>query len=180
VVVEAPPLAADEQQVLEIARRDGQVTPKTLMAAVAISKATATRRLADLVRAGYLQPQGKGRATAYVLAKDPKRKGESPTAADASSPPSSVERVLREQSGWLREHFGIEALGLVPGATPSPYLLARFTRPLDIESFARLEHWLSEAAQRRVDVLPHACFRADPSGWRVVWLVGRAPSTHTP
>jgi predicted HTH transcriptional regulator len=53
--------------VLDLVRRDGRVTARTLMAEAGISKATATRRLTALMQRGLLQRVGRGRATCYVL-----------------------------------------------------------------------------------------------------------------
>jgi hypothetical protein len=62
----ATPICAEERhRALVIAHSEGRVTVKTLMEASGISKATATRQLADLVRQGLLHAQGKGRATIY-------------------------------------------------------------------------------------------------------------------
>lgn len=60
----APP---DDEQALEIARREGQVTTARLMEQTGVSKATATRRLAALAEAGRLVKVGEGRGTRYLL-----------------------------------------------------------------------------------------------------------------
>jgi hypothetical protein len=62
----ATPMGAETRHhALVIAHSEGRVTAKALMDATGISKATATRQLADLVRQGLLYAQGKGRATVY-------------------------------------------------------------------------------------------------------------------
>jgi tetratricopeptide (TPR) repeat protein len=64
--VTATPLCAEaSHRALVIAHSEGGVTAKALMDATGVSKATATRQLADLVRQGLLHAQGKGRATTY-------------------------------------------------------------------------------------------------------------------
>jgi hypothetical protein len=62
----ASPIYVEESHpALVIAHSEGRVTAKALMDATGVSKATATRQLADLVRRGALHAQGKGRATTY-------------------------------------------------------------------------------------------------------------------
>lgn len=61
------PLLAEEARALEIARAEGKVTPRRLMAVTGVSKATATRRLSGLMDRELLQRRGKGRGTHYVL-----------------------------------------------------------------------------------------------------------------
>lgn len=61
-------LDADETHALEDARRNGRVTAGSLMAVAHVSKATATRKLARLERAGLLVKRGQGRATYYTRA----------------------------------------------------------------------------------------------------------------
>ncbi|MBC8076744.1 MAG: tetratricopeptide repeat protein [Chloroflexales bacterium] len=172
-VADASALALDEERALDIARREGQVTPKTLMVAVHISKATATRRLADLVGRGYLMPQGKGRATAYVLANGAML-GEHAVepAPDASTRTAPIAQLVREHGERLRGHYRVEALGVVDTARSDAALclVARFTRAPDMLTFVQLEHWLSELAHCRVDLLPAECFLADQGGQLVAWI----------
>jgi tetratricopeptide (TPR) repeat protein len=86
---------ADEQQIFDLIARDGQVTPKSLMAATAISKATATRRLADMARKGILRQQGQGRATAYIAGHPGQPKSEG-SAHPATQEIERLEQRLRE------------------------------------------------------------------------------------
>ncbi|MCB0115208.1 MAG: tetratricopeptide repeat protein, partial [Caldilineaceae bacterium] len=60
-------LSAESQAALLLAERQGQVTPRTLMDETGVSKATATRRLAELADSGFLARVGQGRGTYYVL-----------------------------------------------------------------------------------------------------------------
>jgi tetratricopeptide (TPR) repeat protein len=63
----APPSSiAEPDCALRLAHSIGWITAKALMEASGVSKATATRQLADLVRRGLLYAQGKGRATTYT------------------------------------------------------------------------------------------------------------------
>ncbi len=59
------PLNEDEEAVLTLARREKTLTPKRLMQATNISRATATRRLTTLVEKGLLEKHGQGRGTIY-------------------------------------------------------------------------------------------------------------------
>lgn len=64
----AQPLDADETRALEEALRTGRVSAAGLMAAAHVSKATATRKLARLEKAGLLVRHAQGRATYYTRA----------------------------------------------------------------------------------------------------------------
>lgn len=60
-------LSPEELDALDIARREGRVTPRRLIKATGISKATATRKLAHLMELELLRRKGKGRGTHYVI-----------------------------------------------------------------------------------------------------------------
>jgi tetratricopeptide (TPR) repeat protein len=155
----------DDERALALARQHGQVSPKTLMAAASVSKATATRRLADMVRRGLLAQHGKGRATTYVLPQPPET-------APAAAPPDQLERALRANAAQLRERYAVAALGVLDVAREggAVSLLARFTRAPDAGACLRLADWISTLAQRRVDVLPAACFADVAAIGSVNWL----------
>jgi hypothetical protein len=156
---------AGERQVLAIVGRDGSVTPKTLMTELHISKATATRRLADLVRKGYLHSHGKGRATTYVLAND--RRAAEPIERGL---PADVEALLREHAGRLGERYAVSALGLVGAAGAELRLLAQFARTPDLFVFFELEGLLGQLLGRRVDLMPAEVANSDVESAHVVWL----------
>jgi tetratricopeptide (TPR) repeat protein len=155
---------ADERHVLAIVGRDGSVTPKTLMAELHISKATATRRLTDLVRKGYLHPHGKGRATTYLLANN--RRTVEPIERGV---PVDVEAVLREHAGRLRERYAVSGLGLVGTTSAELRLLARFARTPDLHMFFELERLLVQLLGRRVDLMPAEAANSDDAA-QAVWL----------
>jgi hypothetical protein len=135
------------------------------MAELHISKATATRRLADLVRKGYLRPHGKGRATTYLL-----KTISRPTEPIDRTMPPDLESVLREQAGRLMERYALSAVGLISAAGAEPRLLARFTRTPDLHSFFELERVLGQLFGQRVDLLPAEAAQADVEPAQVVWL----------
>ncbi|HXF60829.1 MAG TPA: tetratricopeptide repeat protein [Caldilineaceae bacterium] len=66
--VELPP---GDRAILDLAGQEGRLTPRQLMEALGVSKATATRRLAELAAQGYLYRFGKGRGAYYAPAAGP-------------------------------------------------------------------------------------------------------------
>jgi tetratricopeptide (TPR) repeat protein len=165
-------LEPDEQHALAIARRDGHVTPKALMAESHISKATATRRLADLVRKGLLRPAGKGRATIYALAASEFSPAFDPRPLSDINAFAQVEAMLYAQAGWLTAHYNVEAFGL-PDTMPASgdlRLLVRFTRTPDLHTFFELEQRLSERLRHRVDLLPAESAAADLLRTQAHWI----------
>jgi tetratricopeptide (TPR) repeat protein/predicted nucleotidyltransferase len=148
-------LTSEEQQVLELARRDGQITPKKLMLFANVSKATATRRLSDLAQRGLLWQQGKGRATMYTLPNATLQQG--PTSSARQNPPvmASIEHLLREHAHDLLAQFGVIAFGMChpPPVESSLALLVRFHVQPTMSVFLELEHWLSMLYAQRVDLI---------------------------
>lgn len=145
----AEALDSEEQSALELARREGKVTTRTLMEAAEISKATATRRLTSLAERGYLQQQGQGRGTHYIVVQQP--------SAERLEALTHVQNRLREWQVWLAQRYGIVAIGLSSATiTPERPLLVwlRFDRLPDLQTFFELENWLTEQLQRTVDCRP--------------------------
>jgi tetratricopeptide (TPR) repeat protein len=135
-----------EQAALALIARDGAVTAKALMAATGVSKATATRRLADMAARGLLVQQGQGRSTAYVLAQ----------AQDGGRRMVDGGSVLlgEAQLAALREEFSL--MGIAPiaaGDGPALRLLVRFARLPDLRAFFALERRLSAMLGQPVDLV---------------------------
>ena len=123
------------------------------MEALAVSKATATRRLADLVAQGALVRQGSGRGAYYEPA----------TLVHAEpNPDAAVETVaaLRAQLDrhWepLRQSYALTGLGVVTTAPGSQRLVARFAAPPDLPDFFKLEAALTRLLNREIDLLPES------------------------
>jgi tetratricopeptide (TPR) repeat protein len=149
----APSGEGDTAAVMELARREGRVTPRRLMETLGVSKATATRRLAELVAQGALARQGKGRGAYYELAE---------TVHPATVTEAAVEIVaaLREQlyHHWepLRNSYRLAALGVVAAPSTPPRLAARFIAMPDLPEFFQLEAALARLLNREIDLLPEA------------------------
>ncbi|HET9224416.1 MAG TPA: tetratricopeptide repeat protein [Roseiflexaceae bacterium] len=155
---------AGERQVLALVARDGWVSPKTLIAELHISKATATRRLADLVRKGQLRPHGKGRATTYLPTSS------HPTEPLEADPSTRLESLLREQASRLSERYALSAVGLVRATGVELRLLARFARAPDLHTFFELERVLGQLLGQRVDLLPAEVADTDVEPTQIVWF----------
>ncbi len=147
------PVDSDLATIVDLARREGRVTPRRLMEALAVSKATATRRLADLVAQGALVRQGSGRGAYYEPA----------TLVHAEpNPDAAVETVaaLRAQLDrhWepLRQSYALTGLGVVTTAPGSQRLVARFAAPPDLPDFFKLEAALTRLLNREIDLLPES------------------------
>jgi tetratricopeptide (TPR) repeat protein len=144
-------LTPDERIVLRLIDQTGQVTPKALMEAAHISKATATRRLADLVARGLLVQAGQGRGTYYILAKAAPVQQESAETALLSR---AVQERLLDERMTLRQRYGLLALGLV--ATPAHLvqrLVADFAQPPALADFFQLEEQIEALAGQPVDLV---------------------------
>lgn len=161
----ADALDPDERQTLDLAIRLQQITPKSLMAAANVSKATATRRLSELARRGLLAPQGKGRATAYV----PVAHGAPPARPAPVEPAPTWLTQLFRQAQPLFATYGVRRLGQI---TAEPIaitrLVARFQRPPDLAGFFALERQLAALAGRPIDLLPEEAL-SDAERAGIVW-----------
>ncbi|MFN8494822.1 MAG: tetratricopeptide repeat protein [Caldilineaceae bacterium] len=101
------------QAVLQVATHAGHLTPKLLMETLHISKATATRRLAELVERGYLEKRGEGRGTYYTLCDPNRQRALSAARQTQAGELAAIQQKLRQQEQHLRQQYGITALGLV-------------------------------------------------------------------
>lgn len=134
-------LDPEDALVLDLARREGKVTPRRLMKAASLSKATATRRLTALAAAGLLLPVGRGRGTCYVVG-------------------HSKPAVLSDD---LRERYAILAAGWVVGGS---ILALRFAVLPDLLTFLALRGEVRRQFGAAVEVLPE---EALPVEQEVVW-----------
>jgi tetratricopeptide (TPR) repeat protein len=168
-------LAPDDQAIVELAHQMGRLTARQLIESQGFSKATATRRLADLAAQGYLQRFGEGRGTYYAPVD---RVAVSHTAASSAMDSATAHSLhpvhrqttvrdasgelarLYQQRGRFQSSFGLSALGLVDdeagneaGAGPLR-LAARFADPPALGGFFALEAELGRALGRPVDLVP--------------------------
>jgi tetratricopeptide (TPR) repeat protein len=166
-------LAPADQALVDLARREGKLTPRRVMDALSISKATATRRLSELAAQGHLRRFGEGRGTYYATA-----------AEDAApAPPDGIARRTPDRDaldlrGRLYQHSariqsipGLSALGIVEADGPAR-LAARFSAAPDLMAFFRLESELSRLLGQPIDLLPDtalAIYSEDVTAVTWVW-----------
>lgn len=174
-------LSAQDALALELAQREGSVTPRRLMEVAHLSKATATRRLTALAAAGLLTPVGRGRGTCYVMCKR-SRESERQESGDMAKmaggdgrPPLALESPpfpLRDPSipADLCARYGIRAVGRVVDA---PILVLRFELLPDLLTFLALRAELRQEVGETVEVLPVEALAA---AQEVVWVQEEACS----
>ncbi len=154
-----PPAASSltiaDHTVLEIVKAAGRVTSKLLMETLHVSKATATRRLAELVEWGHLEKCGEGRGTYYAR-----------PAANQRHPPASpairrhsgialeaVPDLLRPCEQSLRQQYRIDGLGITTTASGEILTLTvRFAVLPGLLGFFELEKELGNHLGVRVDL----------------------------
>ncbi len=164
---QASGLTDDDHLVLDLARREGSITPRRLMEAGHVSKATATRRLAALVERGRLLQHGRGRNTRYVL---PPPMQPAPAALPQASSEAELQTILLRNLPWLAHTFGIRAIGWYRSETAkpqAPILVARFARLPELLPFLELRRLLTQRVGTAVDLLPE---QAIPPGHTVIWF----------
>jgi len=171
-------LDTDEEFVLALAQREKSLTPKRLMSAASISRATATRRLTRLVEKGYLAVHGKGRSAHYMPVATPAKPAKvstipaSPSADVDSAVLDSVRSALQGCQQELATRFAVSDLGLLmPNQLSPPWrLVVHFAQTPDLEHFFALKHYLTASLQAEVDVVPDFVCAAMPTQQNVEWL----------
>ena len=135
-------LDEDDQAILDLATLHGRLTSGLIVDNLHVSKATATRRLAALVKKGLLAKRGKGRGTHYVLA-------ETETPAAAEPWPQRLQEARRA----LAPAHPLAALEVI-AKQPQPLLCvgARFRERPTLAQFLQLEEELSKLLQTRVNL----------------------------
>ena len=151
-------LAQAEDVIIDLLKRERRITPKLLIEKLHISKATATRRLAELVEQGQLEKRGEGRGTYYV-ALDGKRPG---VASPSSKPVIAIvtghdqEQIinrLQQQEQQLRQQYNLAGLGLVTSTNDKLLtLVVRFVSLPDLVRFFELEQAVAKLLEERVDL----------------------------
>lgn len=147
-----PPLEPDEQLVITIVKSEGSITPKRLMDAATISRATATRRLTALVEKGVLAVDGKGRGTAYYLAT---QAPPAPAAAMAAVDTETIQNALLPCHSEFVQRYGVTALGIIPQESACPLLplVVRFATLPTVPMYRQLKRQLTQLLQRELDLL---------------------------
>lgn len=152
-----PRLDEDEQLMLSLVKAEGTITPKRLMDAANISRATATRRLAALVEKGLLTVEGKGRGTCYHLAE--------PVDADAATASTAtaaildyaaIRAALQPCQGEFAQHYGVTALGVIdqPSLATAPRkFVVDFTTLPDLRAYRQLKRQITEHLTEEIDLL---------------------------
>ncbi|MBW7885530.1 MAG: tetratricopeptide repeat protein, partial [Caldilineaceae bacterium] len=157
------PVDPEARAALHLAKTLGRVTPRTLMEAAGVSKATATRRLAMLAEEGWLARQGKGRGTCYV----PGRLA----SVEADAPPAPIQParadVLRNAQRELAAQFNVAGLGQLPGnrLSGSVELVVRFRVLPDLLQFFRLKAHLAGLLGTAVELTPEAALENQQTIW---------------
>lgn len=146
-------IPAEDQAILTLVEQQGQITPKVLMEATYISRATATRRLTRLVELGYLEKLGEGRGTYYCLANRtnaPEVTTVTATAVDLTA----INRALAPLESNLRQDHAVAALGVLP-IKPAPLvkLAVRFAEAPDLTRYLQLKRHLAQLLQMEVDLV---------------------------
>jgi tetratricopeptide (TPR) repeat protein/DNA-binding transcriptional ArsR family regulator len=178
-------LSDDEALVIELARREQNVTARRLMIVADISRATATRRLTALAEKGLLIAQGQGRGAYYSLTAAKNRGKERATipSAEGSSGafsvplpvPSSVEEketvraLLQNERATLERDYGITSLGILPGNEPVR-IIVRFTQTPDLAAFFHLRINLASLLHLEVDLLPEFVLSSLQPASAIEWI----------
>lgn len=180
-------LSPDEEAVVILAKTEDKLTPRRLIDELGVSKATATRRLADLVARGILQRFGEGRGTYYAPAQMKLDPAESepvlPSAAE-NRPRGELQRDPAPEFDPLYQHrtrlkniYGLVGLGLSTPARRPQRLVAQFDRPPALDQFFRLEAELAQLLAAEIDLVPATVLEGAPvdadgqaSIQRVTWV----------
>jgi len=175
------PVDAEARAVLEVVKQTGRVTPKWLMEKLHVSKATATRRLSELVERGFLEKQGEGRGTYYTLRENfigiEKNRQNAPTrqASEPTGDLAAVQHKVRQQEKHFRQSYHVLALGIVESTAALLTFTVRFAVLPALPRFFELEQELGKLLGTRIDLLlaDEAKSTANlPNLDQVTWLWG--------
>jgi len=151
-------LDPDEKAALEIVQRTGRITPKVLMDAISVSKATATRRLANLVQSGHLEKRGQGRGTYYASPNDTDFTSinlghDQSTVEQPDAQHDRLRQILEQQRHTLTERYPVAALGVISQERYVQQMLVRFDETPDLQIFFELEKELTALLDFHVDLV---------------------------
>lgn len=165
-----PRLDEGEQLVVTLLKAEGTITPKRLMDAANISRATATRRLTALVEKGVLAVEGKGRGTCYYLAEQaPPAAVTIPTMNEVEM--ASIERALQPYQAAFAERYGVTAVGVIPQATASLLkLIVCFATLPDLRTYRQLKRHITELLEMEIDLILEEEMMAPLTERSLIWL----------
>lgn len=148
---------ADEEMILELARREQRVTARRLMIAANISRATATRRLTALVEKGLLTAHGQGRGAYYTVTEMPFNDDRHAPLAEAAR--ETLRARLKQDQAALAAHYSITGLGVMrsptsPPAAPQAKIVISFANVPDLAGFFTLKQQFSTLLHLDIDLLP--------------------------
>ncbi|HFC11728.1 MAG TPA: tetratricopeptide repeat protein, partial [Anaerolineae bacterium] len=141
------PLHPLDHTALQLAHKTGQVTARSLMEAGNISKATATRRLAGLVKAGHLQKMGQRRGTYYVLT-------QSPAEGKISPDTTQITRQLQHMLPYLSQQFNVQQIDLAQQQQPHIDLNITFATPPTLATFLQTRTYLQQQLKTAITLHP--------------------------
>jgi DNA-binding transcriptional ArsR family regulator len=150
----SPYLSADEEMVMELVRREQNITARRLMGAADISRATATRRLTSLAEKGLLTAHGQGRGAYYALAKEPTADDARASALDTGATRETLHALLQREQPALVEQYAVTAVGILPAARDSAKIVVCFAHSPDLASFFTLKDQLAILSHLEIDLLP--------------------------
>ena len=152
---DTPDIAA----ILDLILQNGQITARTLIETLHISKATATRKLANMVEQGKLERHGEGRAVYYTLPQS-EAQAYTPTYPAVSHLQHQIETLLPS----IRADFQVESLLAMTESTRADIEIT-FKHLPDLPTFFALERKLSLALGFQINlVLPLADRNYTPHG----------------
>jgi tetratricopeptide (TPR) repeat protein len=146
---EESPLPTESQSALRLAEQHGQVTTRSLIDETGVSKATATRRLAELAESGYLVRRGQGRATYYMLSS-----GENSAQSEPLAQENALDPLLHEEMDDLRRTYAVTQVDIVESPAALVTVRVHFNREPSFQQFLALERRLAAALQRPVHLEP--------------------------
>lgn len=165
-----PDLAPTDQAIMDLAQRAGSVTARQVVEELALSKATATRRLAELANQGLLRRHGEGRGTQYTPTVAAPRL---PAPTGDSDVDAGLRQKLHAATDYLARTFDVTALGIAADGAPRDglRLVVAFANEPDLATFFRLEDELARVVELPLDVRPLlAPARAAGQSEGIVWV----------
>lgn len=165
-----PLLDTDEQAVVALVQAERTLTPKRLMDAAVVSRATATRRLTALVEKGVLAVEGKGRGTYYYLAD---QAPPAPVATGGDMDTAAIQSTLQSYQTEFEQQYGVTALGLLvqERATPFLQLVVGFATLPTVPVYRQLKRYLTQLLQGELDLLLAEEVSADAPSLFWLWRV---------
>ncbi len=148
------PLPAESQSALLLAEQRGQVTTRDLIDETGVSKATATRRLAELAEAGYLVRCGQGRGTYYVL-NDSRQTDPQPVDRATLQDKPADPQLLHNEMDFLRKTYDVTDVALAESLATFVTVRVQFNQEPTFQQFVDTQRHLAAVLQRPVHLDVH-------------------------